>query len=207
MESAIISDDYQLKISCIILAGGESRRFGSNKLILPFGKSTVLQSVIDVYDHPAIHEKIVVAGNRADELMDRHTNLHVSWVINPDPDKEVGSSLQAGLRHISVSADAVMIAHGDMPLIKTETVDEMIVQYQSNSIVIPVYQGRKGHPVLMDRSVALKCLDPVLAFPLRQIIRDHESRIIFCDSGDEGILLDIDTPDDYTMLLSKLHHQ
>lgn len=196
-----------LKISCIILAGGESRRFGSNKLILPFGKSTVLQSVVDVFDHPGIIEKIVVAGNHAGEIMDLHKNLHVSWIVNPHPEKEVGSSLQAGLRHISVSADAVMITHGDMPLIKKETVDEMIVQYQSNSIVIPVYQGRKGHPVLMDRSVAIKCLDPGLTFPLRQIIRDHESQIKYFNTGDEGILLDIDTPDDYALLLSKLHHQ
>lgn len=203
MDSKIISDDRQLKISCIILAGGESRRFGSNKLIMPFGRSTVLQTVIDVFDQPAILEKIVVAGNHAQELMDRHINLHVSWIVNPNPEQEVGSSLQAGLRSMSVSADAVMIAHGDMPLIKKKTVEEMIAHYKANSIVIPVYHGRKGHPALLDRSIALKCLDSRLTFPLRQIIHEHESQIKYFNSGDEGILLDIDTPDDYTELLSK----
>lgn len=171
-----------------------------------FGKSTVLQSVVDVFEHPAIIEKRVVAGNHAEELMDRHKNLHVSWVVNPEPEKEVGSSLQEGLKNIFADSDAVIVAHGDMPLIKKETVSGMINLYTSDSIVIPVYHGRKGHPVLMDKSIALKCLDPRLAFPLRQIIREHESQITYFNCEDEGILFDIDIPDDYTMLLSKLHH-
>ncbi len=206
MEDNTATDGRPIFVSCIILAAGKSQRFGANKMLMTFGKSTVLQSVIDTFDHPVIHEIIVVVSNRSREMIDLSGFSPVTWVVNPDPEKEIGSSLQEGLKYISADSEAVIIAHGDMPLIKKETVAEMIGHFHADSIVIPMYKGRKGHPVLLDRSIVLKCLDGGLIFPLRQIIREHESRIILYDCEDEGVLLDIDTPDDYTLMLSRLPH-
>ncbi len=192
-----------LRISCVILAAGESRRLGTNKLLLPFRESTVIESVIAVYDLPAIMEHVIVVGAYGQDIQEKVKNDSIIWATNTRPENEVGSSLQIGLNIVSENADAVIIAHGDMPMIRLETIAGMIDLFKQGSIVIPVFKSKKGHPVMIDRSIAKKCMNPAFTHPLRHIIREHQELVMFFDSSDEGVLLDIDTWEDYNRLLKE----
>ncbi len=192
-----------IRVSCVLLAAGESRRFGTNKLLLPFRGTNVISCALNVYDRPEIAERVVVTGNHTDDVMAGVNDPYVKWVINPHPEMETGSSLRIGLQNVSEDFHAVIIAHGDMPLVRRETVSAMLRMFQRDSIVIPRHQNRKGHPVLLDRRIADKCLDPIPEIPLRHVIRLHESKIIYLDTDDEGVLTDIDTWEDYNRIINQ----
>lgn len=189
-----------IRVSCVLLAAGESRRFGTNKLLLPFRGTNIISCALNIFNLPEITERVVVTGNHADDVMAGVSDQNVKWALNPHPEMETGSSLRIGLQNISKDSDAVFIAHGDMPLVRRETVSAMLRMFKRDSIVIPRHQNRKGHPVLLDRRIADQCLDPLPEIPLRHVIRSHEDKIIFLDTGDEGVLTDIDTQEDYNRI-------
>jgi CTP:molybdopterin cytidylyltransferase MocA len=148
-------------------------------------------------------ERVIVVGAYGKDIQEKVMNDSIIWVTNTRPENEVGSSLQIGLNHVSKNADAVIIAHGDMPMIRTETITGMIDIFKKDAIVIPVFESKKGHPVLIDGSIAKKCMNPAFTHPLRQVIREHQEQIMYFDSSDEGVLLDIDTREDYNRLWKK----
>ena len=127
----------------------------------------------------------------------------VKIVLNEQFVEGMGSSIQRGLQEISPRARAVLIGLADQPGISTEVVTMLIAAFGSTEkrIIIPVSSGRRGHPVLFDLSLKAEMLAASKEVGLRQVLRAHPEEILEVPVEGEGILLDVDTPEEYRRLL------
>lgn len=207
-------------IGAIILAAGESRRMGTQKLLLPFGGTTVVGAVVRTAqasragrtlvvlgsDREAIRGELgLLGGNAMSDSRDRPgiptqpASRGVDFVVNENYPLGMLTSIQAGLRALPADAQAAIVLLGDQPFLASRVIDAVIAAYEAgrNGIVIPTFQGRRGHPILVD----LKYRDEILAIDptegLRRLMLAHPDDILEVDAGDGNILRDLDTPEDY----------
>jgi molybdenum cofactor cytidylyltransferase len=179
-----------VKTAAVILAGGASRRMGSPKALLAYRGQTFLDRQIELFQ--PCDRTVVVLGYDAERIRAGVRNSAV-FVVNPNPELGQLSSLQCGLRAVG-DADAVFFTPVDYPLIDSKTVTRLI---EVNApFVMPRYQGRRGHPVLVGRDM----VEDLLACQTnaRDVIRAHEP--LYLDVDDPGILEDIDDPTAYARL-------
>jgi molybdenum cofactor cytidylyltransferase len=190
-------------IGAVILAAGQSRRMGRNKMLLPYGASTVIETVVtEVTACPAVSDAIVVTGHEPDRITALLAPYPVRCVFNPAYDRaEMLVSLQVGLRALSAEVHAALIVPGDHPRLRRDIIQRVIDANQSGMLVIPSYQMKRGHPILIDRV----WWDELLALPetasLRAFIRAHEDRIRYVVVETDSVLKDVDTPEEYDDLV------
>ncbi len=188
-----------MTLAGIILAAGESRRMGTDKALLPYAGTTFLEHLIELL-LPRVAPVIVVLGHHASEiratLPDRSG---VAIVVNSNYPSGQLSSLQTAIRALPASSQGALITLVDHPAVAASTLDLLIERFRSSgaSLVIPRYQGRRGHPVLFSRAI----LDELAALPstatAKQVVHAHQDDTLNEDVGDPGVLKDIDTPADY----------
>jgi molybdenum cofactor cytidylyltransferase len=195
------------RVAGIVLAAGEGARMGRLKQLLPFAGKTVLESVVDNAMASALHRVIVVLGHQASLLRPLMAAMDVEVVINPDYRLGQSTSLQAGLQALDEQTEAALFLLGDQPLIAPATINHLLAAYSATSspIVVPVYEGRRGNPVLFSRET----------FPRIAVLRDdcgarplfdeYAERLLRVPVDDPGIHLDIDTEEDYRRLLAAAH--
>jgi molybdenum cofactor cytidylyltransferase len=182
-------------VAAILLAAGQSRRMGAFKPLLPFGDKTVVECCIDYLHEGGIENIVVVLGHRADEI--RVENVTIA--INPDPTSEMGASIAAGIRVLSGDVKCVLIALVDHPAVPATVVLNLIEEWKRGErIVIPTWQNRGGHPVLVDLSFKNELLNLDGAGGLRELIKKHGAKRLPVDSP--FIARDMDTWDDYRAL-------
>jgi molybdenum cofactor cytidylyltransferase len=111
----------------------------------------------------------------------------------------MSGSLRVGLRAVGDEAEAVIIALGDQPFVSPRTVDAMIERYLRTraAVVVPVYRGRRGNPVLFDRSLFPQLAEVVGDVGARSVVLKNEANLEEVAVDDEGVVVDIDTPADY----------
>ncbi len=184
-------------ISLIVLAAGQSRRMGTNKLALPWGHSTVLESTLAMLSQTKASQKILVLGHEAGRW--RHLENLPGWNIIASPQYAMGQShsLQAGLAQLAPECQGILFCLGDVPLLQKETVNRIIDVYQENSIplVAPVYQGRRGNPVLFAADLLPELRELKGDTGARELFHRHSHILVPVD--DPGVVIDIDTPEEY----------
>lgn len=191
-------------ISAIILAAGQSRRMGRNKMFLPYGTATVIETVVArVLACPAIGEVVVVTGHEPDRLAALLVPYPVRGVFNPAyAQTEMLVSLQTGLRALSAEARAALLLLGDQPRIQSSTIQRVAEALPSGGIVIPSFQMKRGHPIGLDRSLWAEVLALPETATLRDFLRAHEADIRYVLAEDDSVLKDLDTPEDYEKLIT-----
>ena len=189
------------EVSAILLAAGQSQRMGAFKPLLPFGNTTVIESCIQNLRDAGVEDIVVVVGHRAEELQQALTGSHVTFALNPNPNSEMSDSIACGLSTLPSEAKATLIALTDQPSIPSEVIRAIIGQWMSGKkLVIPEFNGRGGHPVLVDlgfRGELLK-LDP--SSGLRSFFQAHSDQILRLPVNSPFIARDMDTWDDYRAL-------
>ena len=183
----------------IILAAGESRRMGRQKLLLPFGEATVVEAVVRTALASGVDRALVVLGADREAVRAKLEPSGVDFAVNERFADGMLSSIQTGFRALPPEAEAAVVMLGDQPFLPPQVVDEVVRGYRESGkgIVIPVFRTRRGHPVLVD----LKYRDEVLALDpsdgLRRLMRTHPEDIAEVEVDDANILRDLDTPEDY----------
>jgi molybdenum cofactor cytidylyltransferase len=186
-------------ITGIILAAGESKRMGKPKMLLPFGESTILETVIASARDTQLHNVRVVLGSGREEIEKKIHDPGIRIVSNPDYKKGMLSSVQCGLREIGPGISAVMILLGDQPMIGKAVIERMIKAYRTTekSILVATFNGKRGHPLLFHASY----IPEILAFPsgssLKSLLTKHSGQVQEVETGEPGILRDIDTEKEY----------
>ena len=189
------------RVAAVVLAAGRSTRMGSTKQTLPWGDATIIAEVVRRVRASGISDIVVVTGAARGEVETAvtATNIPVRFVFNPDFEtSEMARSLQFGLRSLPENFSAALVALGDQPRLEPEVAQAMIQRWRETQapVVAPFYQGRRGHPMLFDRSI----WPAVLALPIdanpRQLLQAaaHIERV---EVETDSILRDIDTPEDY----------
>jgi len=193
-------------ISTIILAAGESHRMGQPKLLLPWGKTTVVGQVVSTFNAAGIKSIIVVTGGARELIEGQIAELKKSFPVRLVYNKDyvlggMLSSIQTGLMELDRSARAVLIALGDQPQIREETVQRMCAAFDrtSSPLVIPSFQNRRGHPWLAASPIWPKILELPPSTTPRQFLNTFVGQVEYV-TADESILQDLDTPDDYSRM-------
>lgn len=190
-------------VAAILLAAGQSRRLGAFKPLLPFGDKSVIQCCIDCLREGGANPIVVVLGHRADEI--REWIKDVTIAINPDPESEMGASIAAGISTLPETAEAVVIALVDHPAIPASIVATLISEWQSGArIVIPTYQDRGGHPVLVDLTFKTELLNLDRTGGLRSFFAGNQNEVKRLPVDSPFIARDMDTWDDYSALYEEV---
>jgi molybdenum cofactor cytidylyltransferase len=188
-------------IVAVVLSAGESSRMGSPKALLPIDGQTFIEKIVAALKQTAVAKVVVILGHNAEEMKRRIEHLPVEIVLNPDYKLGQLSSLHTAIRHLQTDAscDGMLVHLVDHPYLDPVLVERMIQHFYDTKklIVVPRWQGRRGHPVIFARAL----FEELLAAPLDQgakaVVNAHRDETLEIDCEDEGITLDIDTPELY----------
>jgi molybdenum cofactor cytidylyltransferase len=180
----------------ILLAAGQSSRYGSLKLLAPLddGRPMIMHSIDNM--SKALEKVLVVVNNKHRELIGLLQTHDIHFFISPRSLLGMGNSIADAVQYTR-SATGWIIAPGDMPYIKPETFS--IVQtclQQGRKICAPCFNNRRGHPVGFDRQYAEQLMQLDGDRGARTIITQNKTDTTLLEVKDDGVLQDIDYPDD-----------
>ncbi|WP_353097493.1 nucleotidyltransferase family protein [Tissierella praeacuta] len=183
-----------MKIEGIVLAGGLSSRAGTNKLLLDVnGKTVIENSILGMYD--ICSRIIVVGGHKIEDIKNiLYKYPKVELIYNQDYLQGMFSSVKKGLANIK--EERFFLIPGDYPLVEKTTYKNMLSI--DEDIVIPVYNKKRGHPILMKSHLIDEIFSDNSFNTLRDFLSIKEKTFINVD--DFGILMDIDTMEDYNSI-------
>jgi CTP:molybdopterin cytidylyltransferase MocA/HD superfamily phosphohydrolase YqeK len=186
------------KLAAVVLAAGYSSRMGQLKPLLSVGHGTALEAVVRLFQSAGIPNVFVVLGHRADELRPVAEAAGARCVFNPNFDEGMFSSVCAGVAALPTDTDACFVMPADMPLVRASTVRRLANYYAAKKrvIVYPVFQKRRGHPPLIGYTVLSEALRMSPDARLSTLLAAHESGSCNLFVPDEGVRLDMDTPDE-----------
>jgi molybdenum cofactor cytidylyltransferase len=190
------------RFGAVILAAGMSSRMGEAKQLLRLGNNTLLGQVLENVRSSAVKDIVLVLGHEAERIKERISTENLSVVINESYRQGMGTSLRAGLAALPPDVDAALIVLADQPFVLPKTLDLLMDEYTRSSaqIVIPTYKGFRGNPVLLDRSVFSEVMALTGDIGCRAIFGNHLEGIAKVPVEDIGILLDMDSKDDFELL-------
>jgi molybdenum cofactor cytidylyltransferase len=183
-----------LDIDCLVPAAGRSERMGSWKPMLPFAGSTIVETVVE-RARAACARVVVVTGHRGEEMEALFRGVpRVHTVRNPDWELGMFSSIRCGLREIDT--ERFFVTLGDMPWIAPE-IYAALAACAPDAVVFPVFDGRRGHPVLLTSAARRGVLE---ADPATGSMKEVIARLPVRELPwrDDSILRDIDRPEDFT---------
>lgn len=190
-------------LAAVILAGGESRRMGSPKALLPYQGRPFLQHLLDVTTHPKIACRRIVLGAH-NEIITRSVPLDPGEVVlNPDWRKGQLSSIHAALLSLPIGAtDGMLLCPVDHPLVSVDLISKLIDAFYSAKplIVLPVYNGRRGHPLIFSAALYPELLDAPLDLGARAVVWAHKNEILEVPTIEEGVILNLNDPQAFEKL-------
>jgi nicotine blue oxidoreductase len=182
-------------ISAIVLAAGASSRMGSPKALLPIRGRPAVEVVVATLRAGGADDLIVVVGRHAAEIRAGADLAGVRVVDNARWETGRTSSIQAGLAALAPDAEAALLALVDMPLVRPDTVRALVASPRGDAeVVVPVHGGRRGHPIVLARTLFARIAALGPDEPLHTIIR--AARALEVPVDDPGVLTDFDRPED-----------
>lgn len=186
-------------ICAIVLAAGRSQRMGAQKLLLPLRGKTVIACVVDAVLAAAVDKTFVVVGADRGPIADALAGRRVEYILNPTPKSEMIESLRCGLRALPCDCSGFLVVLGDQPSVSSETIGRLISRWRQSrrGMLVPVWEGRRGHPVLISASYREEILTRFDAEGLRGLLHAYPHDIEEVAGTDLSVLHDLDTPADY----------
>jgi len=188
-------------INAIILAAGESKRMGKPKSLLLFDENTFLEHIALQLKYSFVDRTTIVFGADAGRINREVSLSGVHPVMHKDYKKGQFSSLIAGLKSVPAETEAVLVCLVDHPFITKDIVNQMIAIYKENKppVIVPVYQGHRGYPVLFSSSVFHELLSAPKNFGDDYVVNEHEENVFEFEAEEKGVIVGINTPKDYNI--------
>jgi molybdenum cofactor cytidylyltransferase len=194
-------------LAAVILAAGESRRMGENKALLPYRGLTFVEHLIEATRHPQVGLTRVVLGAHAEEIRGKLKIDPAAFVINPDWPKGQLTSLQAAIRSLPPQiTSGLILCPVDHPLVSHHLIGALIAAFEASetSIVLPTYEGRRGHPVIFRSALYEELLAASPEVGARQIVWAHAEEIKEVPTDEEGVILNLNDPETMRKWLGKI---
>jgi len=194
-------------VSAIILSAGRSKRMGSEKALLRFGTETALARMLRVLREARV-EQIVLVLNRDVAPIERAVHLEgLTTVVNPAAERGQTSSIRVGTRNLSSHCRSFLLCPVDQPLFDARDIEELVTGLEQApaeiSIVAPSVGGRRGHPVLLRRELALEFQALADDTPAHAVIRRDPGRVLDRVSDNIELITDLDSPEAYEQALKR----
>ena len=200
----------EINVTAMVLAAGLSSRMGDiNKLLAPINGTALIRRVIDQVQQSQAHQLkigqlkagpiIVVTGHQAHLIGEALAGCDVLFVENKNFAEGLSTSLRTGLKAVPETAAGALICLGDMPKLTARHIDDLIRafrEHQGDKICVPIYQGRQGNPVLWPRKYFAEMQELRGDVGAKKLIEQHRDHVHEVVMNDEGVVRDIDTPED-----------
>jgi molybdenum cofactor cytidylyltransferase len=177
----------------IVLAAGESKRMGEPKMLLDFGGKTMIERVLDNVKAPEIDRIIIVLGANREKIADKLNDSSLIYSYNEKFTEGMLSSVICGVRSVP-----------EEPFINKSVISILVKAYSitGKGIVIPLFNGKRGHPLLIGKKYFHEIEQLDASEGLRALSRKHDDDVFTVDTNEPGILRDFDTKDDYNKINS-----
>jgi CTP:molybdopterin cytidylyltransferase MocA len=175
---------------------------GAPKPLLPVQGRPAVMRCLESLHNAGVAEIVLVVNPEGGDIVTAAKDIPARVAVNERPDSDMAASVKAGLALVDRAATVFMISLRPPRLIRSDTLEPITSPFSCTpgAIIIPVYRGRKGHPTLFPR---LDLEDPGTHATLRDVIRRHRAKISLLDVEDEGVILDMDTPEDYLKIIER----
>jgi molybdenum cofactor cytidylyltransferase len=192
-------------IWAIVLAAGESRRMGFPKMLLEIRGKPMIENVILNVLSSGIENILVVLGADHERVKEPVKRMPVQFCYNENYRDGMLSSVRCGLQNLPDDFEAVLFFQGDQPFISHELIDKLtgIFQKTGRGIIIPLYDRKRGHPLLVGRKYRNKIEELDDSAGLRSLAQIYADDVLEVETEDNGILIDCDTYDDYMNIVNK----
>ena len=192
------------RIAALVLAAGRSRRMGgANKLLSEIDGVPMVARVVAAAAAARSDPVIVVTGHEAAKVRAALAGRDATFAHNPDYAAGLSTSLRAGLAALPAGVDGVLVCLGDMPRVSAAQIDRLIAAFDAaagRAICVPTHRGKRGNPVLWAARFFAEMEAVAGDVGARHLIGEHEDMVHEVESGDDGVLVDIDTPEALTEL-------
>jgi molybdenum cofactor cytidylyltransferase len=189
-------------ICAIVLSAGKSERMGRPKALLPLQGKTFLENILSAISRSPVEETRVVVGHHRNEI-EPHVKPPARLVFNPNYEQGMITSLQAGIRSLPPHTSGALLFLVDHPLVDSETIELLVTKIGPDRIVLPTFQGRRGHPVLFGSAILQEILGLSSSQGANIVVHKDPDRIVEVSVNSPGILVDVDTPEDFLKLPSQ----
>ncbi|TRM89134.1 4-diphosphocytidyl-2C-methyl-D-erythritol kinase [Sulfolobus sp. A20-N-G8] len=180
-----------MNIGVVILAAGEGKRFGGNKLLAKIDGVPIILKTISIYDKL---EKVIVVGKYVQDLISILLDQVV--IYNPNWMEGISSSIKLGVKMFN-DYNGVLFALADMPYVTREDVMKILNSFKPGcKVVIPVHKGKRGNPVLISKELFPELNKLSGDVGARIILEKLSEREICLAECGKGILIDIDKKED-----------
>jgi molybdenum cofactor cytidylyltransferase len=186
-------------LEAIVLAAGTGSRFGGGKLLAPWREGVLLAGALKAAFAAPARSVTVVVGADASKVEAAVAGIDPRAIVvyAPDYDEGLAASLRTGLRHLPADADGAFVFLGDMPRVPVTVLAAMAQALANGALAAaPVWQGRRGNPVLLGRALFPDLLALTGDAGARGVLQGLGERLALVESPDAGVLFDVDTPED-----------
>jgi molybdenum cofactor cytidylyltransferase len=190
-----------VKFAAVILAGGKSERMGRSKALLPLEGQTFADRLIQTFSE-VCDSVILVLGHEAESVR-AQLRSNPLFAVNVDYERGQLSSLQCGLRALPDAIDGYFFTPVDIPAFQPSTVKAIAAAFQGEAtpFVVPRFNGKHGHPVLVQAAVKHEFLALPLTAQARDVVHEYRDRTTYVDVDDRFIVKDVDDPSEYESLV------
>lgn len=194
-------------IASVILSAGSSSRMGTPKALLELGGKTFLEHAVRAVRAAAIDVPMIAVAQNDHKIMELCKLYEMIAVVNTATPTAVplGSVQAAVMAIINRPVEALLVWQVDQPHVRATTASDLLSAFlrSGKPITVPVFSGRRGHPVVFGRAVFEELLAAPLSEGARAVVRADPARVIEVPVQDPAILDDIDTPEAYHDLLRR----
>lgn len=183
-------------LAAVILSGGASRRMGSPKALVTYQGTPFLEHLLSVTRHPAIGVRRVVLGPDAEDIAAKIKLAPEEIVINKDWEQGQLSSIHAAMRTLPPGTAGFLLCPVDHPLVSATLVGHLLDAFQESNapVVVPTFEGRRGHPVIFSAAVYEELLRAPLDTGARAVVWAHKNEVQEVATAEEGCVLNLNDP-------------
>ena len=196
-------------ICALVLAAGQSRRMGTQKLLLPLEGQPMIVHVVDELLRSPVDQIFVVIGEEGKQISEAIAGRRVHVVTNAHAEGEMLSSVRCGLIAIPDECAGVLVALGDQPSITADVVERLVraLRTTGRGIVVPTYRGQRGHPLLLAMHYRNEILTRYENVGLHGLLQAHPEDVLGVEVAAPGILEDMDVPEDYRRTIGRFSNR
>lgn len=195
------------EIAALVLAAGQSRRMGENKLLADVDRQAMIVRTVKAVLASSVKPVLIVTGHQHAAIESALKGLPVRLIHNAHFADGLSTSLRAGISALPPNTEGALVCLGDMPSVTSEQIDRLVAAFdpaESRAICVPTFKGKRGNPVLWSAEFFPEMMTVAGDTGAKHLIGTYADAVCEIEMPDDAVLTDIDTPEALANLRAKL---